>query len=79
MGDQVEEILNKVNVLSDRVARIETHLEYQKEHQERVEKVLQSLEETKTTVHRHDLVIKSSGWFMGLIISFFTAKFFGKF
>lgn len=79
MDEQISEILSEVKTLSDRVSRIETHLEYQKEHQARVERTLLVLEETKASVHRHETIIKGFSWLIGIVVSFFTAKFFGRF
>lgn len=75
----MDEIQRTINEVAVRTARIETHIEYQIDQFERIEKALVSLEATKAKVHSHDIQIKGFSWFIGVIISFFTLKFFGKF
>ena len=76
--DPTQEILSEVRDLSNKTTRIETHIEYQKEQFDKIEKALTALEATKATVHRHDVQIKGFSWFLGVIASFFTLKFLGK-
>lgn len=77
--DQIQEILGEVKELSEKTARIETHIEYQRHQYDEIKRALMALETTKATVHKHDMQIKGFSWFMGIIVSLFTAKFFGKF
>lgn len=76
---EIQEILSEVRSLSDRTSRIETHIEYQKEQFQRIEKALVALEETKAEVHKHGIQLKGMTWVFGVIVSIFTAKIFGKF
>ncbi len=59
-----------------KTAKIEAQLDT---HKELLEKIEQKLTPMVEKVHNHDVTIKSFGWFLGLIITFFTTKFFGKF
>lgn len=77
--DQTKEILSEVRDLVDKTARIETHIEYQKKQNERIEKALISLEGTKEKVEKHEVKITGFSWILGLFISLITAKVFGKF
>lgn len=77
--EKTKEILNEVRSLADKTARIETHIEYQKEQFERIEQALQSLAETKAKVERHEVKITGFSWLLGLFASIISAKVFGKF
>ena len=77
--EEIQQILGEVKELSEKTARIETHIEYQKYQYDEIKKSLLALESTKSIVHKHDLQIKGFAWFFGLLVSFFTAKVFGKF
>lgn len=65
--------------LSDKTARIETHIEYQTKQMERIEKALEALEGTKAKVERHEVKITGFSWILGLFVSLISAKVFGKF
>lgn len=77
--ERTQEILSEVKILADKTARIETHIEYQKEQYERIEKALVALEVTKAKVEHHEVKIKGFSWILGLFVSLISAKVFGKF
>lgn len=77
--ERMQEILNEVKVLSDKTARIETHIEYQRDQLDKIEKALTALEPIKTKVENHEVKIKGFSWILGLFVSLISAKVFGKF
>lgn len=76
--EQTQEILSEVRSLSDKTARIETHIEYQKEQNDRIEEALKKLEITKAKVENHEVKLRGFTWLFGLFISLLGAKVFGK-
>lgn len=75
----MDEIQSDIKDIIEKIARIETHIEYQREQFERIEKALVSFEETKAEVHKHGIQLKGMSWVFGVIFSVFSAKIFGKF
>ena len=75
---QIQEILNEVRVLADRTDRIETHIEYQREQNDRIERALHTMNEVKAKVETHDMKLKGFAWILGLFVSAISAKVFGK-
>jgi hypothetical protein len=73
--NQQEAMLNDIAI---RTARIETHLESQKETLERIDNSLKALEPLKKDVHYHGMVIRGLIWVVGIIVSFFSLKFLGR-
>lgn len=68
-----------LNELIAKTSRIEAHLEAQRDTLDKIELTLKELDPIKSEVHRHSLLIKGFSWFFGIIISIFSAKYFGKF
>jgi len=75
--DLIQEAL--LNELVAKTARIEANVEHQKEVLKRIENSLVAMEPIKQEVHRHSLIIKGFSWFIGIIVSLFSAKYIGKF
>lgn len=73
MSEQLNEMM--IEAIS-RIARIESHLESQKEL---LDKIHEKLDPLMVTVQHHGIFIKSMSWFIGIIVSVFTAKIVGKF
>lgn len=73
MDEQSVQVLIEI---AAKTAKIETQLESQRETLERIEASIAPL---KRDVHQHGMVIKAATWFVGIIVSLFTAKYFGKF
>lgn len=75
--ERTQEILSEVRILADKTARIETHIEYQAKQNDRIEKALVALEETKAKVERHETKLTAFTWVFGVIVSLFSTKLFG--
>jgi hypothetical protein len=70
-----EQMLNDIAI---KTAKIEVHLENQKETLRKIEESLSAVDTLKKDVNRHGVIIKSFSWFFGIIVSLFTAKMLGK-
>jgi uncharacterized protein (DUF342 family) len=70
---------NRVNdtivEIAEKTARIEAHLENHREILTRIEANLVPLTQQ---VHHHSIIIKGFSWFVGIIVSIFTASLINK-
>lgn len=73
MDDQKNDLIME---LISKTAKIECQLD---SHKELLEKIDTKLTPIVTTVQHHSTIIKGWSWFIGVIISIFTAKYMGKF
>lgn len=70
------EISDLIIDLATKTAKIETQLNH---HTEMLIKIESSLTPIVEKVHSHSTIIKIWSWMVGVIASFITAKFLGKF
>jgi hypothetical protein len=73
--DRQEQMLNDIAI---KTAKIEVHLENQKETLRKIEESLSTVDTLKKDVNRHGVIIKAFSWFFGLITSLYIAKIMGK-
>ena len=72
MVNNQEMMLNSIAI---KVAKIEAHIEHQKETLLRIDKALNELEPLKKEVHRNGLILKTVTWCVGVFVSLVSTHY----
>ena len=64
-----------LNNIAIKVAKIEAHIEHQKETLERINKALDELEPLKKEVYRNGLILKTVTWCVGVFVSLVSTHY----